>query len=419
MSVIAGLQDFRQVGPPADVGTYLFPESALIFRYTFAGTRYIGSVRGGERGWILIAYDVDANAATVLQTTINDANVGKIYLPYTPSGDPIILSATITIHGRLHIEGMSVTATMLQLADGVNGNMFEFTGTTSNLFFTLKHVYCDGNKDNNTAGWGFYVNPTDTGSFLDVTIRNVWFADFVDGGICTYIFWGWILDNVLCEGNDGNGFDIRGDTGKIVHCQGIKNGGHGLKLGDTGEDKAALYIFVADSNFEECGEHGVNIELSRFSGFVNVLSRLNDKHGFYIHGDGDNQFIGCKAIYNSLETGEPNTYDGFHLTFRADRCVFVGCIADGLDGTKQRYGFNVSADGCVDVIIDDYKAYNNATGEINDVGTRTRINGLGREAAGGAAPGAANWSFGDIVQDTDNPANHWIKDYDGVMRQIA
>lgn len=50
---------------------------------------------------------------------------------------------------------------------------------------------------------------------------------------------------------------------------------------------------------------------------------------------------------------------------------------------------------------------------------RNRINGLGREAAGiGGTPTAALWDVGDRVQNTDDNT-HWIKDYDGIMRQIA
>ena len=98
----------------------------------------------------------------------------------------------------------------------------------------------------------------------------------------------------------------------------------------------------------------------------------------------------------------------------------VGNTIDGLDGVTDRHknGIEITA-GATDTILDNNQILNSGTADIVDGGTRTRINGLGREASGGGAPTAADWNFGDMVQDTDNPANHWVLDYDGTFRQVA
>lgn len=83
------------------------------------------------------------------------------------------------------------------------------------------------------------------------------------------------------------------------------------------------------------------------------------------------------------------------------------------------YGVNLFAATVSRTRVFNNNLHGNGGAEINDDGTSTKIDGVGREASGGGAPTAANWDIGDIVQDTDNPANHWIKNFDGTMRQIA
>jgi len=79
VSVIAGLQDFRQEGPPADIGTFQLPCSVLVFQHVFNGTTYVCAVRSGVRGWILVDYDTDA--ATVIQQAMDNlVDGGKIFI---------------------------------------------------------------------------------------------------------------------------------------------------------------------------------------------------------------------------------------------------------------------------------------------------------------------------------------------------
>lgn len=407
------LQDMRGQGSPADIGTFVSPASTIIYQHTFSGTRYFVAARQGDRGWVLVAHGTD-------ESTVINADITYVLATFG-TGSIYIARGTVTyyirtpiyIRGDIHIvgPGQGWAPPLLTLANGANCNMFEYTGAPDDYFFTLEHMACTGNKNNNASGYGLYVDSV--GKFSDVTIRDVGFFTFVNDGLCTYNLGGWTLINVICESCDGNGFSIFAGVGiNLIACRSLLNEGHGLQVGTSGHTVGC--VTTLGGSFSVNTLYGINI----FNGYGGTYTApqvvANGQHGFYVDWI-DNILMGCKVSGNGVTAA--NTYDGFFFTAYADGSICVGCSSDGV--AQQRYGFNVSAGGCIDVIIDDYKAPNNVSGEINDAGTRTRINGLGREATGGAAPTAANWSMGDIVQDTDNPAKHWIKDYDGTFRQIA
>ncbi|MFX1266129.1 MAG: hypothetical protein ACFFH0_12155, partial [Promethearchaeota archaeon] len=110
----------------------------------------------------------------------------------------------------------------------------------------------------------------------------------------------------------------------------------------------------------------------------------------------------------------------------SDRSIIADVIFDGQDSRRkgtgnntQRYGVNIPFTATEDVRIDNCVFVNHVTGDINDAGTRTRINGLAREAAGiGGTPTAKNWDVGDMVLNTDDNTV-WIKDYTGAMRRLG
>lgn len=93
MSQIAGLQDFRQEGPPADIGTFQLPCSVMVFQHTFAGTTYICAVRSGVRGWVLVDYGTDAS--TVIQAAV------------ALGGNTLVRSGSYTINTSILIQGVN------------------------------------------------------------------------------------------------------------------------------------------------------------------------------------------------------------------------------------------------------------------------------------------------------------------------
>jgi len=76
-----------------------------------------------------------------------------------------------------------------------------------------------------------------------------------------------------------------------------------------------------------------------YNRFVGNRADLNMAHGWKISADAnDNQFIGCTASRNSVDTD--NTYDGFNIA-NGGTNLFVGCAATALvgDSEQHRYGF--------------------------------------------------------------------------------
>ncbi|GAJ13804.1 unnamed protein product, partial [marine sediment metagenome] len=99
MSVIAGLQDFRQAGPPADIGVFQFLGEALVFRHTFAGATYVCALRAGERGWVLISLlpETNVNSLTVIQAALNSLTAARTWQ------EKVIVRGHYTVNGAIDI----------------------------------------------------------------------------------------------------------------------------------------------------------------------------------------------------------------------------------------------------------------------------------------------------------------------------
>jgi hypothetical protein len=90
----------------------------------------------------------------------------------------------------------------------------------------------------------------------------------------------------------------------------------------------------------------------------------------------------------------------------------------GIFENNSDHGIYVGGANCIDNKFD-FIAANNALGSILDFGTRTRVNGVGKEAAGiGNAPSTTLWDVGDIVKNTDDNSV-WIKNANGTMSLLT
>ena len=90
----------------------------------------------------------------------------------------------------------------------------------------------------------------------------------------------------------------------------------------------------------------------------------------------------------------------------------------GISENNVDYGVRIQGPDCIDNRFD-VLAANNTWGDISDSGIRTRINGVGREAAGvGNPPTASLWDVDDIVINTDDDTS-WTKDASGTMKPLT
>jgi parallel beta-helix repeat protein len=172
MSQIAGLQDFRQEGPPADIGTFQFPCSILVFRRTFAGTTYICAVRAGVRGWVLVDYGTVAS--TVVASALAALTAGRTW-PET-----LVLTGNFTFTARVNVPSYTVIEVqgIITLANGVNDDIFRLTAV-SNVEIYGGRLH--GNQANQTAGVGINIIRCN-----DVTIHSIYFYDTWDAGVRIY-----------------------------------------------------------------------------------------------------------------------------------------------------------------------------------------------------------------------------------------
>lgn len=194
MSVIAGLQDFRQEGPPADIGTFQLPCSVLVLQHTFSGTTYIVAIRSGDRGWVLV--DLDADASTVIQSGVDSVPAigGTICL----LNDIFTLTANIVMWIRTDINFYG-GGTVITQANGADiAHLFYFHDCVEGGVYNMRF---DGNGDNQTGGSSIiHIGGTTERLCVDnVSISNAY-------NFCVYISGtanqNWVVDSYFTDSDN-------------------------------------------------------------------------------------------------------------------------------------------------------------------------------------------------------------------------
>jgi len=101
MAQIAGLSDFREHGPPGDVGTFIQPTSAVVFQFTFSGITTYAAMRIGISGWVLI--DHGADPATVINTALSAAGTHDVTLLMR---EDWVITTTLSIPIGVYLHGL-------------------------------------------------------------------------------------------------------------------------------------------------------------------------------------------------------------------------------------------------------------------------------------------------------------------------
>jgi parallel beta-helix repeat protein len=75
------LEDFRGQGPPADIGTFQFPASVIVYQHIFNGVVYVVAARQGDRGWVLVDHRTltGANATLVINAGLAALAAGRTW----------------------------------------------------------------------------------------------------------------------------------------------------------------------------------------------------------------------------------------------------------------------------------------------------------------------------------------------------
>lgn len=304
MSQIAGIQDFRQSGPPADTGVFQLPCSALVFNFVFSGTTYYCAVRSGERAWILI------DCGIVPETVVNNA--------FT------------TLGAGAHVVLADHTFTLVAAG-------FSFSANEQVLEGQGRGTFIDGDA----LGTG--VHAVNLSGYTDCVMRN-FSVQTEDGGgkvcYCIFIEDGadrfhietvWIIDS------DDDGFRIEGTNithGWILSSKILDTDDLGISVNmDT--DNTMTYLQAKDNILLSAGDAAMSFYRIDYAEiFDNVIV---DPHGEGILiVIGNDNYVTGNTIVNagtfgiSLQVNAVRTIIGYNLTINPG----TACINDA--GTDSR-----------------------------------------------------------------------------------
>ena len=324
MSVIAGLQDSRKEGPPADIGSYQMPCSVMVFKYAFSGVTYVCAVRSGDRRWILVSYGLDAAAATVVQaacTATNAIGGGEVFARtglYTMSGlTPVVgnIKTTVLVPANVYIIGESRTGTIFKLADNNAANIF---ASWSVNHVGYMNMTLDGNRAGNADGGvdgnqGCIYDGDDNYTVIDniralsavrtgifvasgtwKTLRNLWAQDCGDIGVALDAPIRSSMENIYAYANNkihnNSGIFLNSLTAcaarnlwGIGNYVGVKvGGGNNSYTTQIGLDVESIHTVGNTTNGIEIG--GVPNQEVIGSHFGLLSSELDGRNGIYIVG---------------------------------------------------------------------------------------------------------------------------------------
>lgn len=347
----------------------------------------------GEWSWAHIRNILNSNGrewaaeGPNIQEAIDDlpAGGGRVWLPYAPVADPLRITAPIDVVDGLNLVGIGRSSTTIYLENDSDCDMIRYVGAENLYDLLIENIMFNGNRTNQVAGHGLNIDTVGGGSVSDSKISRCAFNQMWDDGVHIETCWGWTIEDTWAENCNQNGFAFEGGSGPT--CYRLKAG--------------------------YCGDAGLRIWGSTYSRILGLESFENDNQGVMLGAGTDHTVLSASHIWDNSQGG---VGAADNIWVQGDCCLLDDLSIIGL--AQARWGINIQA-SADDTRINQCHISGHTVGTIQDLGARTRINGHGREAVGApGAPVAANWDVGDIVRNTfDN--TQWIKDYDGVMRQIA
>ncbi len=214
-----------------------------------------------------------------IQAAITAAAIGDKILLLAGRYD---ISSTINITKALTIEGeghaWETGGTMIFLDDNSNCDIFLLSAPATHVFFlTIKNLFIDGNKLNQTSGNGIHI-ATD-GDCSDSMFMNLGVQNMKENGI--YIQYGWLhtLMNIWTEFNVGNGVKIDNSAqSKIVNVHSSWNGGRGLYCNGAADVEAIGGAFTQNQ------KEGILIDNSSKRIMISSATlSMNSKIGQYVY----------------------------------------------------------------------------------------------------------------------------------------
>lgn len=224
------------------------------------------------------------NAGTVIQNAIMSG--AKVFIK---QGDYTISSTIHLLHGTTLVgenPSQAVTngraGTHLRIANGANVDMLAYTGTDRAFFITIRDIFLDGNKSNNSLGSGIYLNKQAD----DVLIENIYVDGFAEHGLKFDEAWNYRLFGNTLEHNRLDGMYVKSGTDlKVIGNKFLTNSQFGVEVG-TSSSGVGAFSFIGNY-VQGNAKHGTRL--------VNVQRANLEGNTWEINSNGN------VGVYNSLQ----------------------------------------------------------------------------------------------------------------------
>jgi parallel beta helix pectate lyase-like protein len=357
--------------------------------FTYDKNVYVKSCDTG-----LITYkSTDASAA------INHA-IAAGHKTFIKQGEYTITKPIDLLHG-VTLQGESPSqpvtdgngGTHLRLANSANVNMIQYNGTDKAYMITIEDMFLDGNKKNNAAGNGIYLN----NKASDVMIQNVYIDGFPQSGALFDSVWNYRLFGNTFEHNLMHGLVIKAGTDiKIIGNKFMTNYQDGLLVGT---DLDGVDAVMLEGNYVQGnGQSGAlfqNVQYANIEGNVFQINSyrntgvydalLLQNNASYTNVIG-NEFLGSSVTRSAIRITHPsarnvmimdNAMDGFKVSPPIDDFGTNTIIRNNVGYITESKGIATIEKGVTSVIINHGLSYTPTAGEITITPINKAINDIG------------------------------------------
>ena len=359
-AAIAGLQDFRQEGPPADIGTFQLPCNVLVFQHTFSGTTYVCAIRSGVRRWVLIAHlpSTAANDTIVIQAALDTLTAGRTWK------EKIIIKGSFTINAPIYLDSYTILKLICFIQASVNFQILDtgvppgpggirrmIVGRNQQAalpkpeYIDIIGGVIDCNKANQPAppyanDWTgiLFFNGTHINIYKTIVRNSKAWGIYFDNVAHGY------LHHVICETNDFYGMGYNHAGGLILGCRCRSNGASGLRL----SEKCPTVVG---------GEYSYNTG----SGIEFMAVASENLHAY------DGSVYGAFCHHNTLD-GVTMAVDGAFYALK-------NSIRDCILVDNSRYGFNEIV-GANYNLLSGGSIHGNLAGDVNRTGAATIVENI-------------------------------------------
>ena len=177
-----------------------------------------------------------------------------------------------------------------------------------NYFAEIKNIRLIGNGSKQTSGHGIYSSNKNGGEPKDLHIYDVFVKECKNDGFHFENAWGYMLQNVLTEANQGKGCYISGSESYMSSFFSYLNGDVGLHI-------AGDHFHVSNSYVKSDSVYGVFVDTD-FSKLTNISIYQSKEVGCRVNGDYNtlsNIVIYDPQTYSLKITGDYNNFSNLVL----------------------------------------------------------------------------------------------------------